>query len=338
MRFMIGGIRLLLGLGILGAALVAVAALFGFVVPVLDLFNHLQLLLFPGLLAGAALAIVVFRRSRWQRPVLMLSLAGLVASGMTFVPELAAGLAPRPGLPDDERPVLKVMTHNVFGLNYDMQRVDAVIAAEDPDIVVLQEYFPEQEAELHPMLLVRYPHFVRCRGGKRANLGLYSKLPFDHAGDCPEDGGASQRTATILATFPRADGPAFSLMTTHVDWPFPVERQQTQLAALAEAAKAVEGALIVVADFNSTPWSYALRGFAAETGMERQDHNLVTFPLRFTVPYLIDRRGLADTIPFLPLDHVFTRNGVSVHELHRGTDTGSDHLPIAFSFSVSPSR
>ena len=47
MRLVIGGIRLFLGLGILGAALTAVAALLGFVVPVLDLFNHLQLLLFP---------------------------------------------------------------------------------------------------------------------------------------------------------------------------------------------------------------------------------------------------------------------------------------------------
>jgi endonuclease/exonuclease/phosphatase (EEP) superfamily protein YafD len=230
------------------------------------------------------------------------------------------------------------MTHNVFGLNYDMQRVNKVIAAEDPDIVVLQEYFVEQSTDLHPLLSARYPHFVRCRGGKRANLGLYSKLPFDHAGDCPEDAAGSQRTATILATFTLADGSGFSLITTHVDWPFPVERQQAQLAALAEAAKAVEVPLIVVADFNSTPWSYALKGFAAEAGMERQDHNLVTYPLRFTVPYRIDRRGLIDTIPFLPLDHVFTRDGVLVHELHRGAETGSDHLPIVFSFSVPPSR
>ena len=282
---------------------------------------------------------MVFIRSRWQRPVLMLSLAGLLASGITFVPELVAGFAPRPALPADNRPVLKVMTHNVFGLNYDMQRVDAVIAAEDPDIVVLQEYFDEQSRSI----------CIRCSApGIRISCaaaaasapiwGSTRSFRSSHAGDCPEDAAGSQRTATILATFTLADGSGFSLMTTHVDWPFPVERQQAQLAALAEAANAVKGPLIVVADFNSTPWSYALRGFAAETGMERQDHNLVTFPLRFTVPYRIDRRGLIDTIPFLPLDHVFTRDGVLVHELHRGAETGSDHLPIVFSFSVPPSR
>ena len=340
MRFVIGVIRFFVGFGILGATLIAVAALFGFAVPFLDLFNHLQLLLFLSLVIGMVLTVPLFLRSRWQRPVLVLSLLGLVASGTTFVPELVAGFAARPALPDDGRPVLKVMTHNVFGLNYDMQRVDAVIAAEDPDIVVLQEYFDEQEVDLHPLLSARYPHFVRCRGGKRANLGLYSKSPFDQAmgaGDCPEDANGSQRTAHILATFTLADGSKFSLMTTHMEWPFPLERQQAQLEVLAEAAKAVKGPLVVVGDFNSTPWSYALRGFAAATGMERQDHNLVTFPLVFTVPDEWSRRGLIDTIPFLPLDHVFTRDGVAVHELQLGEATGSDHLPIVFSLSVSPS-
>ena len=339
MRFLIGVIRFLVGLGTLGAALIAIAALLGFAIPYLDLFNHLQLLLFLGLLTSVVLTVPLFLRSRWQRPVLVLSLVGLMASGITFVPEALAGFATRPALPDDGRPVLKVMTHNVFGLNYDMQRVDAVIMAEDPDIVVLQEYFDEQEVDLHPLLLARYPHFVRCRGGKRANLGLYSKLPFDQtmgAGDCPEDANGSQRTAHILAAFTPAGGSAFSLMTSHVDWPFPLERQQAQLAALAEAAKAVKGPLVVVGDFNSTPWSYALRDFAAATGMEREDHNLVTFPLVFTVPDEWSRRGLIDTIPFLPLDHVFTRDGVSVHDLHLGEATGSDHLPIVFTLSVSP--
>lgn len=339
MHFVIGVIRLLVGLGTLGAMLLAAAALLGFVVPFFDLFNHLQLLLFLGLLTSMVLTVPLFLRSRWQRPVLVLSLVGLVASGITVVPEAVAGFAARPALPDDGRPVLKVMTHNVFGLNYDMQRVNAVILAEDPDIVVLQEYFDEQEVDLHPLLSERYPHFVRCRGGKRANLGLYSKRPFDQAmgaGDCPEDANGSQRTAHILAAFTLADGSTFSLMTTHVDWPLPLERQQAQLKVLAEAAKAVKGPLVVVGDFNSTPWSYALKGFAAETGMERQDFNLVTFPLVFTVPDEWSRRGLIDTIPFLPLDHVFTRNGVAVHELHLGEATGSDHLPIVFSLSVSP--
>ena len=125
------------------------------------------------------------------------------------------------------------MTHNIFGLNYDMKRLAAVIEAEKPDIVALQEYFPAQ-SELDGLLKPTYPYAVRCQGGKRANLGLYSKIPFDRemsAADCPSDAFGKQRTAHIIAGFTLSDGTHFSVMTTHMDWPFPIERQKDEFEA-----------------------------------------------------------------------------------------------------------
>ncbi|MEQ1771079.1 MAG: endonuclease/exonuclease/phosphatase family protein [Devosia sp.] len=157
-------------------------------------------------------------------------------------------------------------------------------------------------------------------------------FPFDSEttkGECPQNARGEQRTAHILARFTLADGRSFSVMTTHLDWPYPIERQQTELAeAEAEVAK-VEGPLLLVGDFNSTPWSYAMKGFAAATGLTRETHNLPTYPELFTL------RRLVPTVSFLPLDQVFQRN-IIVHELHRGAPTGSDHLPVIFSFSVPP--
>ncbi len=326
MRFVPGALRLLTGLLILATAPAAVLALGGFAVPELDLLNHLQMLLILGTLVAAGAAIVLRMRRRWT----VLALIGLVASGWTFGPEFVSSLAPRPAAPGAA--TLKVMTHNLFGLNDDMARVDAAIRAEDPDIIALQEYFPEQAA-LDRLLRGRYPYAVRCQGGKRANLGLYSKLPFEREMDanaCPERAFGAQRTAHIIAGFRLADGAAFSLITTHMDWPFPIERQREQFAATAEAARALEGPLLVVGDFNSTPWSYALRGFEAEAGLTRQTRSLITYPLLFTTP-----RGLVRTVPFLPLDQVFSR-GLTVTELRTGAETGSDHLPVVFSFAVSP--
>src|SRR5690606_6069971 len=128
---------------------------------------------------------------------------------------------------------------------------------------------------------------VRCRGGKRANLGLYAKLPFELGmtpADCPDNAYGTQRTAHILAHFAPPGGAAFSVLTSHMDWPLPTQRQQDQMTALASTAKAVTGPLIVLGDFNSTPWSHGLRHFAATASLQRQDHNLVTYPLLFTVP------------------------------------------------------
>jgi hypothetical protein len=87
--------------------------------------------------------------------------------------------------------------------------------------------------------------------------------------------------------------------------------------------------------------------------LKRETRNLITYPELFTVPPGVKRRmpflpiesevcvgddcraDLLRTVPFLPLDQVFQR-GLIVSELHRGEQTGSDHLPVIFTFSVAP--
>lgn len=344
----LGLLRLGAALIVMGASVPAVLALMGFAVPLFDLFNHLQLLLFLGTLGGLVLALLLRMRRRWQ----VLALVGLAASAWTFGPEWLSGFAPRPA-PATGATMLKVMTHNVFGLNYDIERIAAAIRAEDPDIVALQEFFPEQ-AGLAQLLKDRYPYFVQCRGGKRANLALFSKLNFEptmRIEDCPPNARGEQRTAHITGRFTLSDGTVFSLMTTHMDWPYPLERQRDQLDAAAEAINATEGPLLVVGDFNSTPWAYALKRFEAATGLRRETRALLTYPELFTVPASAARLGflplepsactrncytrLLRLTPFLPLDQVFQR-GITVSELHAGGQTGSDHLPVVFSFAVTP--
>jgi endonuclease/exonuclease/phosphatase (EEP) superfamily protein YafD len=331
MRILLGLVRLVAGALILAAAVPAVLAVFGFAVPLFDLFNHLQFLLFFGTLASVILGLLVFGRARLMTWIAAL---GFLASAWTFVPEWLAARVPHPA--ETGAQTITLMTHNVFGLNYDMQRVARIVAAENPDIIALQEYFPEQAGELDALLKPNYPYWVRCQGGKRANLGLYSRLPFDKemaSGDCPMQPNG-QRTAHIIAGFTLADGSHFSVMTTHMDWPYPIERQRDEFIEAAATVKSIEGPLVLVGDFNSTPWSYALRGFATDTGLTRETHGELTYPEIVTVPYRISRDGVAATIPFLPLDQVFSR-GVTVHDLHRGPATGSDHLPVIVRFSVA---
>ena len=345
-RFLLGLLRLGTALLILATALPALLALAGYWVPLFDLFNHLQLLLFFGTLTAAVAALLLM--NRWWKTLAVL---GFLASGWTFVPEWLSSVAPRPAA--SEATTIKVMTHNIFGLNYDMARVDAAIRAENPDIVALQEFFPEQ-AGLGDLLKARYPYFVRCQGGKRANLGLYSKFAFSEqmaAGECPGNAQGPQRTAHIIAGFTLSNGTSFSLMTTHMDWPYPIERQRDEFAAAAQAANAIAGPLLVVGDFNSTPWSYTMKSFEAQTGLTRETRNLVTYPELFTLPGRAQKipflplepkvcEGRCDTVllrtgPFLPLDQVFQR-GLIVSELHAGQPTGSDHLPVVLTFSVAP--
>lgn len=321
-------IRLGFGLGALGVATLSILALFGFAVPVFDLFNHAQIFLLPGtMLAIPILAIVL--RGWWRSAAIIYALVGFAASANVILPETIAALQSRPEAPASG--TVTLMTHNLFGMNYDMDRVTQAILAEDADIIVLQEYFGEQASELHPLLLASYPFYARCRGGKRANLGLYSRIPFEQVEDgaCPNDAYGTTRTAHILAAFRTEGGKAFSVITTHMDWPIPVSRQHEQLGALSEVVDAIEGPMILAGDFNSTAWSYALRNFVARNDLVRETLNMLTFPMSWH--YFGDWR---ETVPFLPLDHVMTRGGIVVHDIHTGRPTASDHLPVVMTFSV----
>jgi endonuclease/exonuclease/phosphatase (EEP) superfamily protein YafD len=322
-------VRLALGVAAVGLCATSILAVFGFALPLFDLFNHLQVLIIAASLAVLVAVLIFFIGSGWQGPLAIVMLVGLGCSALVVAPESLAGFAARPPLPAAGRTVLTLMTHNVFGQNYDMQRLAQVIAAENPDIIALQEYFGEQRGPLAPLIAGAYPYSAYCVGGKRANIALYAKLPFVQGDDgaCSTEAGNSARTAHILATFTLADGTRFSVVTTHFDWPLPLDRQAQQRDAIIAVVKAATGPLILVGDFNSTPWSYAQRQFAADAGLTRQTRGVLTWPARFPI------FGWRDTWPILPLDQVMTR-GVDVHSLEAGPATGSDHLPVIIRFSV----
>lgn len=321
-------LRVLVVLGTLLTAALAMLAFFGFAVSGFDLFNHAQPFLLAGTVIGLLLVMMVFRGGL-RLAVGGMAALGILASAAIVVPEFLAGARPLPLAGD--RPVITLMTHNVFGVNYRMDEVSAAILNEDADILVFQEYFGEQATALHPLLAERYPYFVSCRGGKRANLGLYSRIPFEQVEDgaCPENAYTTERTAHILAHFTTPEGKSFSVMTTHMDWPMPVARQHRQLEALRGVVETVDGPLILAGDFNSTPWSYALRNFVADAGLTRVTANLWTYPTRW---HMLGRWW--PVTPVLPLDQVMVRDGVTVHAVRTGAKTASDHLPVMVEFSL----
>ena len=346
-RFALIVIGTLFGFGAAGVSAAAIGAALGFTYPALDIFNHLQPIWFVGTLLGLTLAPVFVRSRFWRALVMAVAATGFLSSAIIVVPEAISALPGQAALPEDGRPVYKLLTHNLFGLNYNADRVAAAIEREDPDIIALQEMFPFQRNALHKLLESAYPHFTLCRGGKRANVAIYAKVPFvgKRAGACAP--GDSGRIARILARFEGPDGQSFTIVTTHLDWPLQVSkldegddpsegfqlafaRQRAQFAELGDALTEVPGPLLLAADLNSTAWSYALRDFADYTGLTRHTRSLLTFPTRFFI------FGWRDTIPVLPLDHVMSRAGIVVHDIYSGDPAGSDHRSVITRFSVTP--
>lgn len=335
--------------GTIGVSMLAVAALLGIAHPALDFFNHLQPLLFLSTLGALVLASVFISHPRWRSFAMAMAATGFLSSAVIVVPELVSAFTIEVPLPADGRPTYKLMTHNLFGRNYDRQRVAAAIAKEDPDILTLQEYFWELRQGLHEDLLVNYPHFVICRGVKRQKIAVYAKFPFEliEGGECAEGKIIRERTARIVAKFGGGDVPEFSVVTTHLDWPAQISgyhhgtsvgsgiqgvfaRQRRQFEELADALTKLPGPLLLAADFNATSWSSALDSFEDVSGLTRYTRSMLTYPTQY---YIF---GWRDTIPFLPLDHVMGRGGIELHEIRAGDPAGSDHRPVIAEFSVMP--
>lgn len=343
--------RLVQGVYLIGTFVVTSAAIIaglGYAVPVFDALNHLQPIWFASTLLALLLSVVVFRNGIGRAFALTLAATGFLASAMIVVPEALETYTPHPAAQPGTK-TYRLLTYNVFGLNYDMARVAKMIDKAAPDILALQEFFPGQRQGLHPLISNKYPYFVVCdHGTKRGNVALYARMPFAFPSgqSCMND--PRYGTSAVLARFAPKNAPAFSIMTTHLDWPVQIsklrgsaniidglnrmyQRKIDEYAQLSSYLVDAKGPLIVAGDFNSTSWSYALRVFAAHNHLRRETHALLTYPQRLAID------GWRDVPAFLPLDQVMSRDGIVVHDIRAGDPAGSDHKPVIVDFSVSPS-
>ncbi len=341
-RFFFTLIGLLFFITTLALFFISAGAALGFIHPILDVFNHLQPLIFIGTLSLLLLSPVFIKNKKWQSINIAIAATGFISSAAIVVPEFVLGLSVEKSEITADTKQYKLLSQNLFGLNYDMQRIAEAIKKEDPDIIALQEYFSTQRAGLHPLLVKDYPYYFLCIGGKRANIAIYSKLKFEKlaASDCAKD--RKERTSRIFIKIIDDD---FTVATTHFDWPVRISqfrkgndfsekldlafaRKKGQLSEFAKALENINGPLLIGADFNSTSWSYELRNFAKDNGLKLLTRSLLTYPNKFNI------FGWRDVFPFISLDHIMSKGEIKIYELRKGDAAGSDHNPVIIRFSV----
>lgn len=83
--------------------------------------------------------------------------------------------------------------------------------------------------------------------------------------------------------------------------------------------------VVVIGDFNATPWSYAFRDFSSATGLVNSQTGYglsATWPTTFP-------------LTLVPLDHMLHSDSLTTVERNIGPDLGSDHLPLLVDVSYS---
>lgn len=303
---MAGLVRTCIVLGLSAIAAFTLMASLGEPVGLTDAFATFRL---HFALAASGIALVGFWMSR------VTAVAGLV---LAFLNVLAGDHAVSPVVAPQSGPTLRVMTFNTLYSVENGDRVIAEIALHQPDIVFLQEQVVEKQW-IFERLKDRYPFQVYCRRVGECDTAILSR----HAWISAEAKRIGRDGASFaVARFGEELG-GLTVATVHLKWP-QFSNQLEQLARAWDHLKHSRGEVILAGDFNSVPWSGALKTFSAETGLRTAGSLSATWPVRH------HRTGgwCLWCVPQLQLDHVLVSPGVRITAAAVGKDLGSDHLPI----------
>jgi len=283
-----------------------------------DLLTHFAPIWFAGALIAGLVALVALRGlSRWL--VVAMGVVGVMASGSLMAPEFTRSTGPHAGA--DAPGQLKIVQFNVWSHNAQPEATIDWIAAQRPDIVILEETTPE------------FRRRVEARTGWRSacrdcEVMIYSHLPMTRG----YVGGGPAVGPLAHAVFHDSQG-AFDVVGVHDAWPTDGADQQRQEARLARVlAELPRGRTIATGDFNSTPWSFSRRNWDQAFGLPRRDRAVFSWPAG-----RITQRRIKVPFPLLPIDHVYAGAGWTTVSVTRGPKLGSDHYPVvAILAPVSP--
>lgn len=298
--------------------------------------GRILVLLLGGLLVATVCALLapvgwpfeLFAHFRVQYAVAAaLVAAGLVAVGRPGFAVVAVALALYQALPLLQiaragrttaactGPAFTVATVNLLYRNHDRQPVLDWLAAETPDLVIVQELTPEWAAELSRA--AGYAHRRLLTRRDAYGIGILSRWPLDHiqAVDLADDGLPS------LSGVVEIHGRPVVVLGLHARWPITPRLLEARDDALRRAAHLIRSEplpTVVIGDFNLTPFSPAFARFRADSGLRDA----------------LAGAGWSPTwqAGFWPLalriDHVLVPPSVCVNHAAVGPAIGSDHRPV----------
>jgi endonuclease/exonuclease/phosphatase (EEP) superfamily protein YafD len=201
----------------------------------------------------------------------------------------------------------------------------AILRAERPDIVVLEETTPAWERAISAAGLFPYEsdHAVVVRDGIkvfstlpiRAETALKRAFTEDHAYKEP------------LRLELDLNGKPLFLYAFHPETPRKLWQWRDRNAYLSAAAEAVKGDLekapvIVAGDWNTPSWSPFFRGFLKQAGLASTAGGWLQPVTRFSMK--LDRFAYVGA----SIDHVVVSPDISLRKRRVGPAFGSNHLPV----------
>jgi len=231
-------------------------------------------------------------------------------------------LKPRPDLANSHRDSVTVITSNLQASNNDFQsHIDYLIAA-DADLMVFQEYTFEWDKAL-TKALSEYPHKVLTPLNSPFGIALFSKYPLINGRAVELHPGS---TTSIIADV-RLDNQILTVLGVHPPPPMSKiihDHRNRLLSEFSEIAASSANPVVVLGDFNITPWSGHYQQFLERGKLvdARRGHALYpTWPMWFS-PLLI------------PIDHIAVSPSIDVISIGTSRHLRSDHRSLQAKLSI----
>jgi endonuclease/exonuclease/phosphatase (EEP) superfamily protein YafD len=294
-------------------ALAFIGAQFPGPFPLLDNLSN-----FPAHFGVAFLACTALLAWRGRRAF---ALGGATAAALALaqvVPWYFDRAADAPAAPS---PAFEILVSNVYHSNHRFERIQRLVAEEDPDVVGLVEVSNRWLRKLKP-LRERYPHHLEVPDDLHVGLALYSRLPITDARVIRVGDPSTPAIAAALAT---PDGEV-QILLVHPASPVDadaIRRRNAQIEALALHVRDADRPTLLAGDLNLTMWN---RGYRPLEDVARLHNARAGHGIGPTWPAL-GRFGV-------PIDHILATADIDLRNFRVLRPVGSDHRPIVSEFAL----
>ncbi|MHC4379758.1 MAG: endonuclease/exonuclease/phosphatase family protein [Planctomycetota bacterium] len=307
----------LLFLGLLASSLLS---LLGMEVDWLNLASHFQgylLLCWTGFLLLHRI-VPRFRGAFWQPTrITSVGLVALLIHGLCI-----ASLWWPPSHPDLEKPDrIDIVWFNMMFSEDALREFEGTMAKDLPDVIALGEIGPKTDLQLEG-----FPHRLRS---PKHDILIASRFPLEHNRLTAVPGsGREQPTATVVVGRRR-----FRLVAVHFRQPvYPVHFTEFRIASTT-AQKNED--LIMIGDFNSTPWSALFRHLLRDADLQhgREGRGILgSWSIAGNIPLKIGHWGT------LPIDHMLYKGAIDLERFETLDWCLSDHRPLRGTFLIGTKR
>lgn len=219
---------------------------------------------------------------------------------------------------------IRILSFNLNIQNKQHSEVINIVRDNHPDVALFLEVGRDTVEKLKTGLKDTLPYSFRSPGG---GLALFSRFPIQNPkGDNFNGKGGHNLLATI-----EVNKQPIQVIGSHPLVPLTRKNfhsRNLQLAALSDYIRGLNNPVILMGDFNLTPWSPYYRRFINKTSLHNTRLGFGILPSWPRPSPSLHFTNLL--IPFIniPIDHCFVSKHFSVAGIYTGANANSDHASL----------